>query len=154
MEPLAAQGYRAIQFLVSGLIGKTNAWQGTEGDTEQPLMDEAQIREWLAAGHAIGAHTITHPSLTRLSTEQAREEIQASRKSLEDRFGVAVNHFCYPYGDWNPTVRDLVAEAGYTTACTTDFGVNSDGSDSLALRRVTARYRSRKLKNLLGFLRG
>lgn len=143
---LREHGFRAMLFLVADLIGKTNEWQQRAGDVVEPLMDEAQIREWLAAGHEIGSHTRTHPHLTRLPPEEAREEIVASKKKLEDRFGVAVEHFCYPYGDWNPAVRDLVAAAGYRSACTTEAGVNWDEGSALALRRFTARYPTRRLK--------
>jgi peptidoglycan/xylan/chitin deacetylase (PgdA/CDA1 family) len=143
---LREHGFRAMLFLVADLIGKTNEWQQRAGDVVEPLMDEAQIREWLAAGHEIGSHTRTHPHLTRLPPEEAREEIVASKKKLEDRFGVAVEHFCYPYGDWNPAVRDLVAAAGYRSACTTEPGVNWDEGSALALRRFTARYPTRRLK--------
>jgi peptidoglycan/xylan/chitin deacetylase (PgdA/CDA1 family) len=116
------------------------------GEAPEPLMDAGQVREWLAAGHQIGSHTLTHPWLTRLSPAAAREEIFASKKRLEDAFGVPVGHFCYPYGDWNPAVRDLVAEAGYRAACTTEPGLNTSGTDAFALRRFTARYPSRSLK--------
>lgn len=143
---LREHGFRAMLFLVADLIGKTNEWQQRAGDVVEPLMDEGQIREWLAAGHEIGSHTRTHPHLTRLPPEEAREEIVASKKKLEDRFGVAVEHFCYPYGDWNPAVRDLVAAAGYRSACTTEAGVNWDEGSALALRRFTARYPTRRLK--------
>src|SRR5882762_2226770 len=77
----------AIQFLVSSLLGKTNEWQEREGEISEPLMDEAQVRDWLAAGHEIGSHTLSHPWLTRLPASEAREEITASRKKLEDQFG-------------------------------------------------------------------
>jgi len=113
-------------------------------------MDEAQIQAWIAAGQTIGSHTVTHPWLSRLSPEAAREEIVASRKSLEDRFGIAVEHFCYPYGDWNERVRDLVSGAGFRTACTTKTGVNLAGQSPLELMRFTARYPSRNLKAILG----
>lgn len=151
---LVAQGYRAMLFLVSDLIGKTNEWQQRAGDVVEPLMDPVQIREWLAAGMEIGAHTRTHPRLTQLSPAEAREEIVGSRKSLEDRFGVAVEHFCYPYGDWNPAVRDLVQAAGFATACTTMPGVNLTGQSPWELRRFTARYPSRRLRAWWGWLRG
>ena len=111
-------------------------------------MDAGQVREWLAAGHDIGSHTLTHPFLTRLSTAQAREEVTASRKKLEDLFSRPILHFCYPYGDWNEAVRDLVAAAGYKTACTTDAGVNTAAESPLSLKRFTARYRSRTLKGV------
>ena len=137
-----------IQFLVSDLIGKTNEWQQRAGDVIEPLMEEAQVRGWLATGNEIGSHTRTHPWLTRLSAAEAREEIAASKKALQDRFGVAVEHFCYPYGDWSEGVRDLVIEAGYKTACTTKSGVNTSADSAFALKRFTARYPSRNLRAL------
>lgn len=144
LAPLAQHGFRAIQFLVADLIGRENAWeQQLLGEAPERLMDASQIREWLAAGHEIGGHTCTHPQLTRLTLAQAREEIGACRRKLEDLFGRPVRHFCYPYGDWNPAVRDLVAEAGYETACTVDAGVNRPGDDPFGLKRYPARYRSR-----------
>src|SRR4051794_23387698 len=85
-EPLARHGMRAIQFLVADLLGRSNEWEVKQGEAREALMDAAQIKEWLAAGHEIGAHTLTHPYLTRISPEQAREEISASKKKLEDRF--------------------------------------------------------------------
>ena len=111
-------------------------------------MSREEVREWLAAGNDIGSHTLTHPFLTRLTPEQAREEISASRKRLEDLFGRPVRHFCYPYGDWNPAVREVVIEAGFQTACTTAPGRNLPGGDLFRLRRLTARYASRNWKNL------
>lgn len=149
LEPMREARIKAIQFLVPGRIGGTNAWEEAEGEATERLMDVSQIREWLAAGHAIGAHTCTHPHLTRIPLANAREEIRSSRLRLEDLFGVPVRDFCYPYGDYNPAVRDLVEEAGFLTACTTEAGVNRIGIDPLQLRRFTARYASRNWKNLL-----
>ena len=134
--------FRAIEFLLPNLIGKTNEWMEREGDVTEPLMDKAQVRDWLAAGQQIGSHTLNHPHLPRLPENEAREEISASKKKLEDLFGIPIEHFCYPYGDWNERVRDLVAAAGYRTACTTDFGVNDPGTPPFELKRITARYPS------------
>ena len=149
LAPLAQHRFRAIQFLLPDLLGKTNEWDLPSGEVPEPLMDAAAVRDWLAAGHLIGSHTLTHPRLTQLPLAEAREEIVSSKKKLEDLFSVAVENFCYPYGDWNPAVRDLVAAAGYRTACTTDFGVNGPGAAPLELKRITARYPSRNLKALL-----
>lgn len=154
VEPLRESGFAAIQFLVADLLGKTNEWESSVGERAEALMDAGQVREWLAAGHDIGSHTLTHPFLTRLPAVDAREEIAASKRRLEDLFGRVIEHFCYPYGDWNPAVRDLVIEAGYRTACTTDFGVNTGVVSPFELRRVTARYRSRSMRGLLAWVRG
>jgi peptidoglycan/xylan/chitin deacetylase (PgdA/CDA1 family) len=149
---LARHGFRAIQFLLSDLLGSTNTWEQEQGEAPERLMDEAQVRDWLAAGHLIGSHTCTHPWLTRLPLPRAREEIHTSKQRLEDRFGVAIEHFCYPYGDWNGPVRELVAAAGYRTACTVEPGVNTPDTPRLALKRFTARYPSRNLRTLLRWL--
>jgi peptidoglycan/xylan/chitin deacetylase (PgdA/CDA1 family) len=112
-------------------------------------MDEAQIRDWLAAGHWIGAHTCTHPRLSRIPRAQAKEEIRASKKKLEDRFGQSIEHFAYPFGDYDEEVVEMVREAGFRTACTMDRGVNDRGMDPFRLKRWTARYPTRTIGALL-----
>jgi peptidoglycan/xylan/chitin deacetylase (PgdA/CDA1 family) len=144
--------FGGIEFIVADLIGKTSEWQERKDDVPGLLMDRTQLREWLAAGNDIGSHSLTHPFLTRIPVANAREEISASKKKLEDWFGRPVRHFCYPFGDWNQSIRDLVVEAGYETACTTEFGVNQLDSDPFALKRITARYPSRSLKTLRRWL--
>ena len=135
---LQKRGLRAIQFIVAGLIGGEDAWDRAIGEPPQALMDEGMIREWLAAGHEIGSHTLTHPHLPALPREQAWTEIFDSRRRLEDRFGVPIKHFCYPYGDNDEAVREMVREAGYETAPTVAFGTNLPGVDPRGLNRVIA----------------
>jgi len=146
LEPLAHSGFIAIQFLVADLLGQYNQWDVPLGEAPEPMMDAVQVRDWLAAGHIIGSHTLTHPHLTQLSLGEAREEITASRKTLEDLFAHTIEHFCYPYGDWNESLRDVVGAAGYKTACTTTAGVNGPADSPFSLKRFTARYPSRNLK--------
>jgi len=153
LQPLAETRFIAIQFLVADLLGKSNEWDVPLGEAPEPVMDRSQVQDWLTAGHDIGSHTLTHPHLTQLSPSAAREEISASRKKLEDLFARPVQHFCYPYGDWNQAVRDLVEAAGYQTACTTIPGVNTPKISPFALKRFTARYASRNLKAVWSRLR-
>jgi peptidoglycan/xylan/chitin deacetylase (PgdA/CDA1 family) len=139
LPELARRRMRAIVYVVSGLVGGRNEWERAEGERAEPLMDEAELREWLAAGHAIGSHTVTHPFLTRLSEPAARDEIRDSRRALEDRFGVPVEHFCYPHGDWDARVRDLVIAAGYRSACTTLPGLIAPATAPHEIPRLLAR---------------
>lgn len=148
LEPLRESGSKAIQFLVPGLLGKTNEWETVTGEAPQKLMDATGVREWLAEGHEIGAHTMTHPNLKKIPLAQAREEIAAGKKMLEDMFGRSVRHFCYPFGAYNEKVRDLVAEAGFETACTTRAGLNDATTPALELNRLTARPVSVKFRDL------
>lgn len=133
---LQQQKVSAIQFIVAGKLGGRNDWDIAKGDVAEALMNETQIREWLAAGQSIGSHSLTHPNLRKIPRAQAREEIGASRKRLEDLFDVPVRHFCYPYGSYDTAVRDLVEEAGYRTASTVKHGCNAAGADVFQLRRI------------------
>ncbi len=146
-------GMTATLYLVADRLGGWNDWEQSLGEVAAPLMTREGVREWLDAGQRIGAHTLTHPWLTQLPKPSAREEITASRARLEDWFQVPVVDFCYPYGDWNDAVRGIVREAGYATAVTTDFGVNTVDTDRWALRRITARHRSRNLRSLVAWWR-
>ena len=129
---------RAIQFIVAGRIGGLNEWDISKDDVPTPLMDAGQIREWLAAGQEIGSHTITHRNLRKVKLADARREIFDSKKQLEDRFGVPINHFAFPYGGWRESsVRELVKEAGYQSACVTDFGVSGSPDELWNLRRIS-----------------
>jgi len=142
-------GAKAINYLVADRIGKGSDWETAEGGEARPLMDEPQVRDWLAAGHWIGAHTCTHPRLSKIPRERAREEILSSKKKLEDRFGQLVEHFAYPFGDYDDAVVEMVREAGFKTACTMDRGVNDRHSDPFRLKRWTARYPTRTLGSLI-----
>lgn len=150
---LREHGFTAIQFVVAGEIGGSNTWDITEGEIATPLMDAGQIREWLRAGHEIGSHTISHPRLTRLSPSELREEVGASKRRLEDEFGVPIRHFCYPYGDYDQRVVEAVVSAGYETACThITSGVSLAATPSHELRRIEARYPKRNAKLILARL--
>jgi hypothetical protein len=46
----------------------------------------------------------------------------------------------------------LVLEAGYRTACTTQYGINTPATPPLELRRITVRHPTRTLKTLTAAL--
>ncbi|MBI2065503.1 MAG: polysaccharide deacetylase family protein [Candidatus Zambryskibacteria bacterium] len=72
--------------------------------------------------HEIGAHTLTHPDLRILSPEKAREEIEGSKKWLEEIINAEVKMFCYPKGRYDDTAVVEVKKAGFTGARTTELG--------------------------------
>src|SRR2546423_2891463 len=76
--------FKAIQFLVAEFLGQTSEWQTSSGEIPGKLMDKQTVKAWLEAGNEIGSHTLRHPFLTRLSLSEAREEVTASKKKLED----------------------------------------------------------------------
>ena len=104
---------------------------------EDKLSDE-QVRELLASGCIeLGSHSMTHADFARLEPAAASVELEQSRQVLEQRFGVAVNSFAYPFGHYTAEQVELVRAAGYTSAVTTHEGIDApDQWDVLQLRRV------------------
>lgn len=81
------------------------------------------------------AHSLTHPNLLALRDRAAWEEIVGSKISLEARLGRPVVAFCYPSGLFGARERELVAAAGFRVAVSCEPGLNTSGTDRLALRR-------------------
>jgi peptidoglycan/xylan/chitin deacetylase (PgdA/CDA1 family) len=68
------------------------------------------------AGFTVANHTLTHPWLTRISPEEARQNINDGRDALEQIFGYRIEGFAYPFGDQNAAVREMVRAAGHLYA--------------------------------------
>ena len=74
----------------------------------------------------IGAHTVNHPELAKLSKETARSEMDLSRSVIEAALSVKPQHLSYPFGDrFSAGAREfeVAAELGFKTAVTTRPGM-------------------------------
>jgi peptidoglycan/xylan/chitin deacetylase (PgdA/CDA1 family) len=72
----------------------------------------------------IGAHTVNHYALSHLSLEEAKNEIEESKQSIEAHLHQEVRHFAYPFGGREEAGQrefDLVKAIGFKTAVTTRF---------------------------------
>ena len=134
-------GFGATCYLVNNCIGADNRWDQAKGIDAKPLMDREQIRQWLAAGMEIGAHTLDHADLSHCGADQLQAQIRDARQQLEALFQVPVEHFCYPYGAYNDEVVEQVRAAGYQSATTTRRSRARPGDPLLELPRVPV-YRS------------
>lgn len=103
-------------------------------------MNWEELRAVASQGVEIGCHTDTHPILSRLSgTLELRREIQGAKTQLQDRLGIPVRHFCYPNGrpaDIGPAAIQSVREAGYASAVTCTWGLNTVAVERLEIRRL------------------
>jgi peptidoglycan/xylan/chitin deacetylase (PgdA/CDA1 family) len=132
-----------------------------KGEGRSKKMSVAQLWELLTAGMTIGGHTRTHPDLTKLAPDQAREEIAGCKNDLEQALGIQVQFFAYPGGSFNGNVVRLTQEAGYTAACSVLGPGKNDRSTLFCLYRDVLgetmnnwhdRYRlSPTLRRILGF---
>ena len=111
------------------------------------MLRSDQVKALRQAGMTIGAHTVSHPILLKLTAEQARREIDQSRQHLEAILGEPVRHFAYPNGvpgrDMSDATAKLVRDMGFDSAVTTAWGAARMGADSFQLPRFTPWDRSR-----------
>ncbi len=123
------------------------------------MMRSAQVRALHDAGMTVGAHTVTHPILTRLDDAQARAEVADGRRALEDITRAPVTLFAYPNGkpgsDYDERAVQVVRDLGFEAAVSTAWGACRAGQDPYQLPRFTpwdrgrTRFGLRLLNNLL-----
>lgn len=82
-----------------------------------------------AAGMAIGAHTISHPYLSKLSPEALRHEVEGGKKIIETHLGKPVIHFASPFGYESSELDALLQEAGFATGRSTRKGAYHDAAE-------------------------
>lgn len=130
----------ATFFITTGFITKeldiTKNWPNFRGLT--PFLIE-QIKEMKEKGMDFGVHTHTHPVLSQISFEKAKEEIHKSKTILENILGEETNLFAYPFGQpktFNKGVISILNEAGFQIGCSTIWGRNTKKTDPFILRRI------------------
>ena len=85
-----------------------------------------------------GSHTAGHPLLTTLTEGQARHELRKSMNVLIGHKVVDTNFisFCYPDGKFSESLCEMVREAGYHLAVTTQHGWHHQGASPYTLKRI------------------
>lgn len=106
-------------------------------------LDESDIC-YLAKDFEIGGHTVTHPmDMKLLDRTDAFYEIRDNKEWLEDITGKDIDWFCYPRGRYNKETIELVEEAGFKYARTTQVG-NIGVSDPYEVHPTLHMYPDRK----------
>jgi len=114
---------------------ESRAGIGRRFGSDDLIMSGAELTQLDVAGHEIGSHSRSHPILPMLDDGTLREEIVGSRAALEAMLGRRVHSFCYPNGDSDERVEQVVREAGYECATSVEFGVNRAMENPFRLRR-------------------
>jgi peptidoglycan/xylan/chitin deacetylase (PgdA/CDA1 family) len=133
---LKKQGFSSTCYAVSGLLGQTNSWDKHLGIAQAPLMTEAEVLQWVAGGQELGSHTHQHLDLLGADDATCRADIARGKTSLEAVAGRSVDHFCFPYGRFEPKHAVMAGEAGFKTATTTQRSRCHAQTDLLQLPRV------------------
>ena len=112
--------FKATCFFVTNLIGQDNSWDiKNKNFSKKEIMNLNDINQWISSGMDIGSHSHNHLDLTKISEKNLLNELEFSRKILEDSFNINNDIFCYPYGKVNQNVYTLTKKI-YSKAVTTN----------------------------------
>lgn len=133
---LRRHGFSATLYPVSGRLSEGNDWDDGGAASGRPLLSPGQLREMRGEGFEVGAHTRTHRSLAGLPPEESADEVERSRRDLEEVLGEPVATFAYPYGELDEEAVEIVGRAGFSGACTTQTRIARPGDDPLRIPRL------------------
>lgn len=103
------------------------------------FLKEDQIREIVKSGIVeVGAHTLDHLYLKNLPASVTRKQIFESKKILEDKFGIKVETFAYPYGAFSQETIDLVKQAFFSAAVSVIPGAYHSKDSLFYMYRIRA----------------
>ena len=95
-----------------------------------------EIRAMVTAGWELDTQGISHADLAELSGSELTAQVAGARHTIQRRFHVPVNWFCYPSGQYDSAVIDEVKAAGFKGSTTVVPGWASRTSDPYTLPRL------------------
>jgi len=123
------------------------------------MLTDEQLIKLHRSGMEIGGHTVTHPIMAKMPVEKVQQEIDGNQQRLESLLETHIRFFAYPNGkpgsDYLPEQVQLIEDAGYLGAVSTQWGVATKNSDLFQLPRFTpwdnspVRFMLRMIKQLV-----
>ena len=115
LPELVARKMPCTIFVPTGCLGCNPTWQleGSSSDSAEVVASGEVLRSLISMGVRLGAHSRSHPLLTRIRPQDARTEIIGSKADLENLLDRPVDLFAFPYGDFNSQTLWRCKEAGY-----------------------------------------
>lgn len=117
-------GYKATLFIITEMVGTDR------------YMNWDQIKTLKSNNWDLGGHTLNHPNLVSISTDEAKNQIQLCKNDIEKNTGAKVTFFSYPAGKFDENVASLVKDAGYSGAVTTIYDNVNNISNIYELTRI------------------
>jgi peptidoglycan/xylan/chitin deacetylase (PgdA/CDA1 family) len=147
------QLYRSLSYLLQTASGSEQrnavdeivSWAGMppNSSSDDSILSAEEVVQLACGGLVeVGSHTASHPVLSCLALNEQREEIQQSKRRLEDILGYPVTSFAYPYGGpshYTPETVAATREAGFKVACSNFEGMVRRNSDMYQLPRFLVR---------------
>lgn len=132
---LQAHNMRATLFVISAYAGQTNRWN-PKACYDVRHMTWNELRLWHESGCDMGGHSHFHYCMTRLQPDELLEAVQINKHLVENKLGITLRAFAYPYGGFNQAVMDVVRQH-YEIAFAVEDGKWNARSQRYAINRMT-----------------
>lgn len=120
--------------------------------TQRVLLNWDEVREMAANGITFGSHSASHRLMTQIPLPEVKAELLDSRETMVRQGIKPVPIFCYPNGNFDRDVQELVRESGYIAAVGCEVGLEGDHpKDLFALKRISLHEDSSASMPLLAF---
>ena len=134
-------GYHS-QYAAAFPILRRLGWVGDENmqltglPPSQGGLTDQEIRAMVAGGWELDTQGISHADLITLDAAGLYDQTAGARRTIQRRFHVPVNWFCYPSGHYDATVIAAVRAAGYVGSTTVVPGWAHPTDDPYVLHRL------------------
>jgi peptidoglycan/xylan/chitin deacetylase (PgdA/CDA1 family) len=118
------------------ILGNPSHANRREMDNDLELLTWDEIRGLQKDGWSFGSHTMTHPNLTDCTTNEIKQELEASKKMIETELETECRSVAYPRGRFNTEVLRSTEGAGYSLGFSTDFTIRTSLRNRYCLSRV------------------
>jgi peptidoglycan/xylan/chitin deacetylase (PgdA/CDA1 family) len=137
---LQKYGYTATLFIIYEYLDhkEPSGWI-EDGALYGPPLSIPEIKEILKDNFTVGSHSLSHPDLAKLTSDDCIREIGESKKRLEELFGKPVDYFAYPFGarvHLTEEIKEHIRNAGYKGAVSNIMGSNENDTDFYGLKRI------------------
>jgi peptidoglycan/xylan/chitin deacetylase (PgdA/CDA1 family) len=106
--------------------------------THRVLLNWDEVREMAGNGITFGSHSVSHRIMTQIPLSDVKMELIDSRKTMLEQGVKPVPVFCYPNGNFDRDIQELVRESGYLAAVGCEVGLELNRpKDLFALKRIS-----------------
>ena len=106
--------------------------------TRRVLLNWDEVREMAGKGVTFGSHSVSHRIMTQIPLSDVKTELIDSRKTMLEQGIKPVPVFCYPNGNFDRNIQELVRESGYLAAVGCEVGLEPNRpNDLFALKRIS-----------------
>ena len=120
--------------------------------THRVLLNWDEVREMAGKGITFGSHSVSHRIMTQIPLSDVKMELIDSRKTMLEQGIKPIPVFCYPNGNFDRAIQELVKESGYLAAVGCEVGLEQDRPNDLyALKRISVHEDSSASVPILAF---